>query len=512
MAAPTYQPPIMITPDICADPVQLARALQQNLDHLAGGTAGVSFQVSELDESRPTLEQTEEVAQNLADEAADSVSINVEQELADSGVGAPDGEIPTSSPTPDVDGGFRGLHILWDTQANTSPMTYEIHYSTDDFASIDILAAEIQLPGAAGGRGYFFISDLDPTVTYQVRIVAKDADGSAPVGTSAAGTPRKTVAEDITDATIDLATKVSGLLPNANLDQITDPALLIDGIITEAKLAGNFDAGSILAAETIVGSLIAADAIVGDHIAANEILADHIAANAITASELAADSVIAAKILAGEIGTPHLAAGAVTAEKINVANLAAIDADLGTVTAGTIDGLLITAPTFRSHAPVNDDTRIEIQGATDYDTIKWIYRDGGGVDNTMVEMVGLDSGGGIEADGTFYIQTTGDRLFLNALGDNIELVATAPGVISMLAPTISIEGLLVSHNSITVGSASTGADTIGKVDFSCTVLDTNAGTPPSNHARQYFHRRTGNPNQLKVRFPNGVMKVLADDS
>ena len=48
-------------------------------------------------------------------------------------------------------------------------------------------------------------------------------------------------------------------------------------------------------------------------------------------------------IAADSISTRHLAAGAVTAEKLNVDDLSAITANLGTVTAGEIDGAGFTS-------------------------------------------------------------------------------------------------------------------------------------------------------------------------
>src|SRR5690606_32983129 len=48
-------------------------------------------------------------------------------------------------------------------------------------------------------------------------------------------------------------------------------------------------------------------------------------------------------IAADSISTKHLAAGAVTADKLNVDDLSAITANLGTVTAGEIDGAGFTS-------------------------------------------------------------------------------------------------------------------------------------------------------------------------
>lgn len=71
-------------------------------------------------------------------------------------------------------------------------------------------------------------------------------------------------------------------------------------------------------------------------VAANAITAGTIAANAITAGTIQAGAVNTTELAAGAVNTDKLAAGAVTAQKITVASLAAISADLGTITAGSL--------------------------------------------------------------------------------------------------------------------------------------------------------------------------------
>lgn len=77
---------------------------------------------------------------------------------------------------------------------------------------------------------------------------------------------------------------------------------------------------------SINGSLLLNGTIVGSALVAGTIGSTQIGANAITTTQLNASAVSAAKI----------AANAVTADKINVTSLAAVSADLGTITAGTI--------------------------------------------------------------------------------------------------------------------------------------------------------------------------------
>lgn len=93
------------------------------------------------------------------------------------------------------------------------------------------------------------------------------------------------------------------------------------------------------------GTNIAPTTITGDRMVVDTITATQIAASAITASELAALAVSAGHIQAGAITTVKLDAGAVTSDKINVAQLDAISADIGAVSAGTITGVLIQTAT-----------------------------------------------------------------------------------------------------------------------------------------------------------------------
>jgi len=70
-------------------------------------------------------------------------------------------------------------------------------------------------------------------------------------------------------------------------------------------------------------------------IAAGTIAAGNIAANTITASEIAANTITAAQIATNAITADEIAAGAVTAAKINVTELSAITAVIGTLRTAT---------------------------------------------------------------------------------------------------------------------------------------------------------------------------------
>lgn len=68
------------------------------------------------------------------------------------------------------------------------------------------------------------------------------------------------------------------------------------------------------------------------------IVAAKIDAGAVTADKIAAGTITADKIASGTITSTQIQAGSIDADRLNVSSLSAISADLGTVTAGTING------------------------------------------------------------------------------------------------------------------------------------------------------------------------------
>ena len=82
---------------------------------------------------------------------------------------------------------------------------------------------------------------------------------------------------------------------------------------------------------------IADNAVDTDQIADDAVTNPTIATDAVNQDSIAANSVTATEIVAGTITATEIAADAVTADKINVSTLAAIEADLGAVTAGSLN-------------------------------------------------------------------------------------------------------------------------------------------------------------------------------
>jgi hypothetical protein len=110
--------------------------------------------------------------------------------------------------------------------------------------------------------------------------------------------------------------------------QTITSAELLNGAVTELKIA----AAAVSASKLNVAAI---DSSSGD-LAVNSVTAVNIEAGAVVADKIAANSVTSDKITANAVTAVKLAAGAVTAEKIDVINLSAISANMGSITAGSI--------------------------------------------------------------------------------------------------------------------------------------------------------------------------------
>ncbi|MET7713653.1 hypothetical protein [Streptomyces sp. NPDC005407] len=147
---------------------------------------------------------------------------------------------------------------------------------------------------------------------------------------------------------------------------------LLDGIVTELKLANDAVTAAKIAASAVGTTEIADDAVTTQKIIAGAILAGQIAAGAVITDKLAAEAVTAAKIAALAITTDKLAANAITASKIQAgavdATALAADAITGkTITGGTITGTLIQTDTTGQRVAINeaDANKIIVYDPTD---------------------------------------------------------------------------------------------------------------------------------------------------
>jgi len=147
----------------------------------------------------------------------------------------------------------------------------------------------------------------------------------------------------------------------------TDATMWLDLLLTYTKyyryrISAYTQTGTEGSTSTPTADSIAPNKAGANDIVANCITANQIAANTITANEIAAGTITTTEIAADTILAGNIAAGAITADKIDVTNLAAIQATLGTVHSGTIYGTR-----FRVGGGTDEDIYFEDSGIRMYD-------------------------------------------------------------------------------------------------------------------------------------------------
>ena len=132
-----------------------------------------------------------------------------------------------------------------------------------------------------------------------------------------------------------IAAGITGQGSLATKSTITDTEI-VNRSITSVKLALATIEADVIAAGVITENKLYTGAVTADKIAANTITAAKIAANTITANEIAASTI--------------------TAAKLNISQLSAITANIGTITSGTVTGVLLqTTSTSNSGVKMSSD-------------------------------------------------------------------------------------------------------------------------------------------------------------
>jgi hypothetical protein len=239
-----------------------------------------------------------------------------------------DGLAPTSSPTPTVLSGIGALFVRWSGITNADAVTYEVHLSTTTGFTPTISTKVTEISGTSATiKSNASGVALSYGVTYFIKLIAKDRDGSAPAGAQGSGSILQVSNTDIIDGTI------TGV-------KITDTT------ITAAKIAANTITAAQIAANTITASQIAADTITASQIAASAITSSELAANSVIAGKIAADAITATNIVAGSITGDRLTAATITGDKIaaNTIDAASIKANT-TITQSLTVGSTLTVGT-----------------------------------------------------------------------------------------------------------------------------------------------------------------------
>ncbi|MFH9425977.1 hypothetical protein [Streptomyces sp. NPDC017529] len=260
----------------------------------------------------------------VRDDSGSLRAIYGQQADGTSGIQVVNGPPPPAPSAPVVASVLGGVTVSWDggfADGAVIPLDWsriEVHASTS--AGFEPTAATLQSTiETAQGATVVVVTD-DPVY---VRLLARNTSGAASPSSAEAGPygPAPVVATDI-----------------------------LDGIVTEVKLANDAVTAAKIAAAAVGTTEISDDAVTTAKIVAGAVLAGQIAAGAVLTDKLAAEAVTAAKIAALAITTDKLDANAVTAGKLAVgsvdATAIAADAITGkTITGGTINGTTINGAT-----------------------------------------------------------------------------------------------------------------------------------------------------------------------
>lgn len=172
--------------------------------------------------------------------------------------GGSDGNPPSSSPTPTIQGGVGFLLARWTEISNADPVTYEVHISTTTGFTPSGATKSGEIDGT-----FFFIrkmpdgSALEYGTTYYVKIIATDEDGSAAAGTQGSGSLVNVTTGAGGDLAVDSITAASGVIADATIGT----AEIIDLAVTNAKIndlsVDKLTAGTLSADVTVTGLLSA---------------------------------------------------------------------------------------------------------------------------------------------------------------------------------------------------------------------------------------------------------------
>ncbi|MFC9891449.1 H-type lectin domain-containing protein [Streptomyces pilosus] len=218
-----------------------------------------------------------------------------------------------------------GVAASWDgtfEDGATLPLDWqrlEVHASTSDgfTPSPDTLKATIETP-----RGSTAV--VVTSVPVYVRLVARSTSGTASTPSAQAGPlgPQPVVADTI-------------------LDGIVTEVKLADDAVTAAKIAAGAVGTSELADAAVHAQQLADAAVEVGKIADNAVTGPAIASEAVSAGKIAANAVTAVKIAANAVTAQKVAAGAITTDKLTVtggANILTDPSFEGAYTASLVAG------------------------------------------------------------------------------------------------------------------------------------------------------------------------------
>ena len=173
-------------------------------------------------------------------------------------------------------------------------------------------------------------------------------------------------------------------------------------------------------------------------------------------------------------------AGTIVAEKLKVDRLSAVSANLGNITAGTIDSVRITGGIIRTS---DTGSRIVMED-TAKDRIKFFDTDG----NIRAQLRVGEAG-------------SGKSIILDPVAASANFIVADAG--------IEVDNDSTIKGTLQIGS-STGFSTKNRIDLRAT--GGIIGIPPAGTARIHYRSDLTGANELRVAFPNGTVKTINNDA
>jgi hypothetical protein len=254
--------------------------------------------------------------------------------------------------------------------------------------------------------------------------------------------------------------------------------------INANKIAANAITTDKLAANAINANKIAANAITTEKLAANAVTANSIAANSVTSDTIAANSITAGAISANSIVSTLLTANAVLATDIETANISAITANLGDITAGTLKGGNIpdanSSPTGSETGAYMD---LNVGRMVFGNASKHILFDG---NDLVLSGVTIDAASIVDAAaGMTVLDSTVTYGKVDDLNFGTNLSVTTVGTSNIVATinglsNTEIRALFTAGTGLSVSGGSFSLDGIEVDKFALGVVQTSAGTFADN--------------------------------
>ncbi|MGY4935075.1 hypothetical protein ACWD7T_28970 [Streptomyces sp. 900116325] len=309
----------------------------------------------QLEDRLAALERSNQL--NYASIEGGSLDIYDEEGTLKGSVGVqPDGGValvpvntePPPTPTPPVvEPKLAGLTVGWDgawadsTEAPSDFGLIQVHLGTTETFEPDVITQAGTITAPLGGT---VTVGTEGYTSVWVRLVA--ANTAAITGepsTAVEGKPRQAVSEDLIDGIVTEVKLAENAVTEAKiaLEAVTGDKVK-PGAINDLLLADDAVTAAKLAVGAVNATALADGAVLAEKLAANAVTQGKLANGAVTELALANQAVSAAKVAALAIDSTKLADAAVIAAKIGLAAVTSTALATGAVTAAKIDAGAVT--------------------------------------------------------------------------------------------------------------------------------------------------------------------------